>query len=80
MSFVILTGASGSGKTTIATAVEQRHGDEVQVFHFDRIGVPPVDRRPASRLTGRSWWTATMQQGRGACASRDASPSSLTRR
>lgn len=58
MSFVILTGASGSGKTTIATAVEQRHGDEVQVFHFDRIGVPPVDRMIAEHGSGEGWQRA----------------------
>lgn len=42
MPLVILTGASGAGKTTIAEAIEHRHGQEFDVFHKDRIGVPPV--------------------------------------
>ncbi|WP_244920050.1 AAA family ATPase [Rhizobium etli] len=42
MPFVILTGASGAGKTTIAEAVERLHGQEIDVFYKDRIGVPPV--------------------------------------
>ena len=40
MPLVILIGASGSGKTTIARAIEQRHANDVEVFYFDRIGVP----------------------------------------
>jgi len=40
MSFVILIGASGSGKTTIARAIAERHAGNVDVFHFDRIGIP----------------------------------------
>jgi hypothetical protein len=40
MQFVVLIGASGSGKTTIARAIAQRYVDDVEVFHFDWIGVP----------------------------------------
>ncbi|WP_434712734.1 AAA family ATPase [Rhizobium sp. YTUHZ045] len=43
MPLVILTGASGAGKTTIAEAIERRHGQEIDVFYQDRIGVPPVE-------------------------------------
>ncbi|TAY79724.1 AAA family ATPase [Rhizobium ruizarguesonis] len=42
MPLVILTGASGAGKTTIAEAIERLHGQEIHVFYKDRIGVPPV--------------------------------------
>jgi len=42
MPLVILTGASGAGKTTIAEAIERLHGQEIDVFYKDRIGVPPV--------------------------------------
>jgi shikimate kinase len=42
MPLVILTGASGAGKTTIAEAIEYRHGQEFDVFYKDRIGVPSV--------------------------------------
>lgn len=37
--FVILTGASGAGKTTIAQAIEDSHPD-IAVFQGDRIGLP----------------------------------------
>lgn len=40
MRVVILTGASGSGKTTIADAIRTASRDLVDVFHFDEIGVP----------------------------------------
>ncbi|MEW6436314.1 MAG: hypothetical protein AB1508_03980 [Pseudomonadota bacterium] len=38
-SLVVLTGASGGGKTTIALAIEREH-PEFLVFRFDTIGVP----------------------------------------
>jgi ABC-type glutathione transport system ATPase component len=41
-SFVVLTGASGGGKTTIARAIEDTH-PEFSVFRFDTIGVPSVE-------------------------------------
>ena len=41
-SWVILTGASGSGKTTIALAVERDY-PEIVVFRFDTIGVPSAE-------------------------------------
>ena len=58
MRFVILIGASGSGKTAIASAIEQRHGDEVRVFYFDRIGVPAVDRMIEEYGSGEAWQRA----------------------
>jgi len=56
--FVVLIGASGSGKTTIATAIEQRHGNEVRVYYFDRIGVLPVERMVAEYGSGEAWQRA----------------------
>ena len=41
-SLVVLTGASGSGKTTIALEIERTHPD-YDVFRFDTIGVPSAD-------------------------------------
>jgi ABC-type dipeptide/oligopeptide/nickel transport system ATPase component len=58
MRFVILIGASGSGKTTIANAIEQRYADQVQVFYFDRIGVPSADRMIAECGSGEAWQRA----------------------
>lgn len=40
--FVVLTGASGSGKTTIAQAIELLH-PEFNVYRFDTIGVPSAE-------------------------------------
>lgn len=43
MSLIVLTGASGSGKTAIADAVAERYPDAFAVYRFDSIGVPPVE-------------------------------------
>ena len=41
-SLVVLTGASGVGKTTLALAIEKRH-PEILVFRADTIGVPSAE-------------------------------------
>ena len=41
-SLVILTGASGAGKTTLALEIERTH-PEFRVLRFDTIGVPSVE-------------------------------------
>jgi energy-coupling factor transporter ATP-binding protein EcfA2 len=58
MAFVILTGASGSGKTTIAEAVAARYGEQVEVYHFDSIGVPPPGQMIANYGSGEAWQRA----------------------
>ncbi len=40
--FVILTGASGAGKTTIAQAIEDSR-PEIAVYQGDRIGLPSAE-------------------------------------
>jgi len=55
---VILIGASGSGKTTIARAIAQQHADEVEVLHFDGIGVPSGQRMIAEHGSGEEWQRA----------------------
>src|SRR5579859_2762450 len=42
MALVIMTGASGSGKTAIAKAIEETH-PTIMVFRFDTIGVPSAE-------------------------------------
>jgi shikimate kinase len=56
--FIILIGASGSGKTTIARAIEQRHAHDVEVFYFDRIGVPSAEVRIAEYGSDEGWQRA----------------------
>ena len=58
MALVILTGASGSGKTTIADAVAARYGEQVDVYHFDSIGVPPPEQMIANYGSGEAWQRA----------------------
>src|SRR5215471_2397787 len=43
--FVVLTGASGAGKTTIAHSVEKLGLPNCEVHFFDSIGVPSVEQR-----------------------------------
>jgi dephospho-CoA kinase len=42
MPLIIMTGASGSGKTAIANAIEVDH-PSITVFRFDSIGVPSAE-------------------------------------
>jgi energy-coupling factor transporter ATP-binding protein EcfA2 len=55
---VILIGASGSGKTTIARAIEYRYAEQIEVCHFDQIGVPPVEEMMAEYGSGEEWQRA----------------------
>src|SRR5690349_18373585 len=58
VSFVVLIGASGSGKTTLARVIAQRHVNDVEVFHFDQIGVPSANRMIAEFGSGEGWQRA----------------------
>ena len=40
---VVVTGASGAGKTAAVEALESRGLPGVRCFHFDSIGVPPLE-------------------------------------
>jgi dephospho-CoA kinase len=54
MPLIVLTGASGSGKTAIAEAIETGRPGLVDVFRFDGIGVPSLEA-----MVGEAWQRAT---------------------
>jgi cytidylate kinase len=62
MALGILTGASGSGKTALAEAIAARYGEQVQVYHFDSIGVPAREHMIAKYSSGEAWQRAVTQQ------------------
>jgi energy-coupling factor transporter ATP-binding protein EcfA2 len=58
MSLVILTGASGSGKTSIAESIGGARPSFADVFRFDRIGVPSPEAMAAGWGSGEAWQRA----------------------
>ena len=58
MSLVVLNGASGAGKTTIAEAIERGYGDAIKVFFMDRAGVPSEAEMVERYGSGEAWQKA----------------------
>lgn len=58
MRLVVLTGASGSGKTAIADAIKIGLPGLAEVLHFDRIGVPSSEAMVAGWGSGEAWQRA----------------------
>jgi chloramphenicol 3-O-phosphotransferase len=58
MGLVILTGASGSGKTVIAEAITSRYAESVDVYHFDEVGVPSREEMIANYGSTEAWQLA----------------------
>lgn len=56
---VVVTGASGVGKTTLVRALDQRQLDGVHCYYFDSIGVPTTEEMVA-RFGSASSWQETM--------------------
>jgi len=54
MRFIVLTGASASGKTTIAEAIASRYGEYVDVYHSTeqvcRLRTLASQKRPRSGI------------------------------
>ena len=59
MRLVILTGASGSGKTAIAEAIKIGHPELADVLHFNSIGVPSPETMVAGWGSGEDWQRAS---------------------
>jgi dephospho-CoA kinase len=55
MRLVLLTGASGSGKTSIADAIKADHPELAEVLHLDSIGVPSSETMVAAWGSGEAW-------------------------
>ena len=55
----ILTGASGSGKTSICEALERKYPDLAEIFYFDSMGVPSIEEMVATYGSGENWQKAT---------------------
>jgi dephospho-CoA kinase len=73
MRLVILTGASGSGKTAIADAIRVEHVGLVEVLHFDRIGVPSPEAMDAGWGSAEAWQRAATLRWMSRIASIDRS-------
>jgi dephospho-CoA kinase len=58
MRLIVLTGVSGSGKTTIARAFQVRYHDRADVLFFDSIGVPSPRQMAAEYGSGEEWQRA----------------------
>jgi dephospho-CoA kinase len=58
MRLVILTGASGSGKTTIAETIRIERPNLAEVLHFDSIVVPSPEAMATGWGSGEAWQRA----------------------
>ncbi|HEX9892312.1 MAG TPA: AAA family ATPase [Gemmatimonadales bacterium] len=57
-SILVVTGASGAGKTTLVQALADRRLPGVHCYFFDSIGVPSVERMIAEFGSPEAWQTA----------------------
>jgi predicted ATPase len=55
---VVVTGASGVGKTTLVRALEARRLVGVRCYYFDSVGVPTAEAMTAQFGSGASWQEA----------------------
>ena len=55
---IILTGASGAGKTTIAKRIAAEASGSVKCLYFDTIGVPSTEQMVAEFGSGWNWQRA----------------------
>src|SRR6185369_11962540 len=52
---LVVTGASGVGKTTAVKCLEARQRAEIRCFYFDQIGVPSVAVMERDFRGGEGW-------------------------
>jgi hypothetical protein len=73
ISILVVTGASGAGKTTAVSSLEARHLSGVQCFYFDSIGVPTAEVMEREHGGPESWqaWATTQWLARLAALGSD---------
>jgi shikimate kinase len=54
-SILVLTGASGAGKTTLVRALAARELPEITCYHFDSVGVPSTAEMTAKFGSPEGW-------------------------
>jgi dephospho-CoA kinase len=59
---VIVTGASGAGKTTLVTTLEQRRIPGIRCHYFDSIGVPSPEEMTEQFGSPAAWQEAMTRQ------------------
>ena len=62
MHIVVVTGASGAGKTTAVHALDARTVPGLQCFFFDSIGVPTLDEMRRDYGGGEQWQAWATEQ------------------
>jgi hypothetical protein len=60
---LVVTGASGSGKTAAVRALEARALSGVRCYYFDAVGVPPVEQHGSGGPEG--WQAVTTKEWLG---------------
>src|SRR5258708_3926101 len=55
---VVLTGASGAGKTTLGRFIQEHHSATHDVIFFDSIGVPSIEQMEREYGSGEAWQRA----------------------
>jgi RNase adaptor protein for sRNA GlmZ degradation len=62
MHILVVTGASGVGKTSAVSALEARDLPGVRCFYFDSIGVPTLEEMRRTHGGGEQWQAWATQQ------------------
>lgn len=62
---LVVTGASGAGKTATVQALDDRHLDGVRCFYFDSIGVPNADVMAREYGGGEQWQASATNEWLG---------------
>jgi hypothetical protein len=62
LAILVVTGASGSGKTAAVRALDARGLPGVRCYHFDAVGVPSLEEMDRDFGGGEQWQALTTQR------------------